>query len=293
MKAYLFPGQGAQFSGMGKELYEKSGLARSFFSAANDILGYDITKIMFEGTEEELKQTKTTQPAVFLHSVIMSMVMGDDFCPDAVAGHSLGEFSALVAAKALSFDDGLKLVLKRAESMQKACMLVPSTMAAVLNVDDNIVEQICRKIDDIIIPANYNSPGQVVISGTVKGVETAVQLLNEAGYRRIFPLKVGGAFHSTLMQPASEELKKAIKITIFSTPVCPVYQNVSAQAVTNPEIIKSNLILQLTSPVLWKQSIQNMVSAGINEFIEVGPGTVLQGLVKKTIPGAIVSSADC
>jgi len=292
MKAYLFPGQGAQFSGMGKELYEKSGLARSFFSAANDILGYDIAKIMFEGTEDELKQTRVTQPAIFLHSVIMSMVMGKEFSPDAVAGHSLGEFSALVAAGAVSFEDGLKLVYKRAESMQKACMLFPSNMAAVLNVDDAVVEEICRTIDDVIIPANYNSPGQIVISGTVKGVEKAVQLLKEAGHRRVFPLKVGGAFHSPLMQHAADELKEAINETVFIAPVCPVYQNVSARAVIIPETIKSNLILQLTSPVLWKQSVQNMLTDDINEFIEVGPGTVLQGLVKKIFPAAVVSSAN-
>jgi len=291
MKAYLFPGQGAQFSGMGKDMFDKSELARDLFEKANIILGFNITKIMFEGTEDELKQTNITQPAIFLHSVIMAAVMGGTFIPQAVAGHSLGEFSALVAAKAMSFEDGLVLVSKRAQLMQKACLLTPSTMAAVLNVDDKIVEEICSRVDDIVIPANYNSPGQIVISGTINGVETAIKLLNEAGYRRILPLKVGGAFHSPLMQPASDELQKAILNTKFDTPVCPVYQNVSAEAVSNPELIKSNLVLQLTSPVLWKQSVQNMLNDGYTEFIEVGPGTALQGLVKKTDASAIVSSA--
>lgn len=290
MKAFLFPGQGAQFPGMGKDLYEKNHLAKTLFENADSILGFPITKVMFEGSEEDLKQTAITQPAVFLHSVILALVMGDSFRPDAVAGHSLGEFSALVSIGVLTFEDGLKLVAKRAEAMQKACNITLSSMAAVLNVDDAVVEEICREVEDIVVPANYNSPGQIVISGTVSGIGTAIRLLNEAGHKRIWPLKVSGAFHSPLMKPAAEELKAAVELTRFHTPTCPVYQNVTALPATEAGIIRENLIRQLTSPVLWKQSIQRMFASGIAEFYETGPGTVLQGLVKKTEPSALVSS---
>lgn len=281
MKAYIFPGQGAQFSGMGSDLYEQSPLAKSLFDKANKILGFDITKIMFEGSAEDLKQTQVTQPAVFLHATILAQVLGDSFTPDMVAGHSLGEFSALVANQSLSFEDGLKLVSKRAQSMQKACSLEPSTMAAVLGLEDSVVEQICHDTPGTVVAANYNCPGQLVISGSVSAVEETCDKLKEAGARRALILPVGGAFHSPLMAPAQDELGQAIETTHFSTPICPVYQNVTASAVVDPSEIKSNLLSQLTAPVRWTQSVQQMIQDGASEFIEVGPGNVLQGLVKK------------
>ena len=281
MKAFVFPGQGAQFVWMGKDLYEQNALAHDLFEKANEILGFRITDIMFSGTEDELKQTKVTQPAIFLHSVILAKTLGDDFKPDMVAGHSLGEFSALVAAGALSFEDGLKLVATRARAMQKACEVTPSTMAAVLALPNEKVEEICASIDDIVAPANYNCPGQVVISGTVTGVDAACPKMLEAGAKRALKLKVGGAFHSPLMQPAHDELAQAINTADFHTPVCPVYQNVDALPHTDPVEIKNNLIAQLTAPVKWTQIIQNMVKDGLTEVVELGPGAVLQGLVKK------------
>lgn len=281
MKAFVFPGQGAQFVGMGKDLYEQNALAHDLFEKANEILGFRITDIMFSGTEDELKQTKVTQPAIFLHSVILAKTLGDDFNPDMVAGHSLGEFSALVAAGALSFEDGLKLVATRAMAMQKACEVTPSTMAAVLALPNEKVEEICASIDDIVAPANYNCPGQVVISGTVTGVDAACPKMLEAGAKRALKLKVGGAFHSPLMQPAHDELANAINAADFHTPVCPVYQNVDALPHTDPTEIKNNLIAQLTAPVKWTQIIQNMVKDGLTEVVELGPGAVLQGLVRK------------
>ena len=288
-KGYLFPGQGAQFVGMGKDLYETSALAKDLFEKANEILGFRITDLMFEGTDEDLRQTKVTQPAIFLHSVILAKTLGDDFKPDMTAGHSLGEFSALVAAGALSFEDGLQLVYKRALAMQKACELNPSTMAAILALPDEKVEEICASIDDVVVPANYNCPGQIVISGTMSGIETACELMKEAGAKRALQLKVGGAFHSPLMEPAREELSAAIEATQFSTPICPVYQNVSTVGETNPEVIKANLVAQLTAPVKWTQSVQNMIEGGATEFVELGPGSVLQGLVSKIHKGAVVS----
>lgn len=282
MKAYVFPGQGAQFTGMGHDLFEKSTIARDLFEKANNILGFKITEVMFTGTEDDLKQTRVTQPAVFLHSVILAKVLGDDFRPDMVAGHSLGEFSALVANKVLTFEDGLKLVFARAMAMQKACEANPSTMAAILGLEDTVVEKVCSTItEEVVVAANYNSPGQVVISGSVAGIELACQKLKEAGAKRALPLKVGGAFHSPLMEPARIELAEAINNTKFTKGICPVYQNVTAQPVTDPEIIKVNLIKQLTAPVRWTQTMQNMIADGARSFIEVGPGTVLQGLVKK------------
>ncbi len=280
MKAYIFPGQGAQFSGMGKELYENSESAKELFEKANTILGFRITDIMFEGTAEELKETKVTQPAVFLHSVILAKTL-ENFKPDMVAGHSLGEFSALVANGVLSFEDGLKLVLKRALAMQKACEIKPSTMAAVLNLEDKIVEDICASIDGIVVAANYNCPGQLVISGEYKAVELACEKMKEAGAKRALILPVGGAFHSPMMKPAREELAAAIEATTFLTPSCPVYQNVTASAVSDPNEIKKNLILQLTAPVRWTQSVQQMIQDGATSFTEVGPGKVLIGLVGK------------
>ncbi|MCE5332759.1 MAG: ACP S-malonyltransferase [Bacteroidales bacterium] len=289
MKAYVFPGQGAQFVGMGKDLYEQSPLAKEYFEKANNILGFRITDLMFEGTSEDLKQTKVTQPAVFLHSVISALVLGDAFKPEMVAGHSLGEFSALVAAGALSFDDGLKLVYARAMAMQKACETEPSTMAAVLGLSDEVVEEVCDSITGlIVVPANYNCPGQLVISGSIEGIDKACELLKEKGAKRALKLPVGGAFHSPLMQPASEELQTAINSTTFSIPVCPVYQNVNAYPQTNPNEIKQNLIAQLTAPVRWTQTVKNMVTDGATEFIELGPGDVLKGLVKKISPDVIV-----
>jgi len=282
MKAYIFPGQGAQYVGMGKNLYEESTLARSMFEEANDILGFRITDLMFAGSDEDLRQTRVTQPAIFLHSVILATNLGDSFQPQMVAGHSLGEFSALVAAKALTFADGLRLVSARAMSMQKACEAEPSTMAAIIGLDDETTEKILAKIDEIVVPANYNSPGQLVISGSVKGIEIACEKLKTAGAKRALPLKVGGAFHSPLMEPARIELAEAINKTTFHNPVCPVYQNVNALPATDPDIIKQNLIDQLTSPVRWTQTVLNMISDGARTFIEVGPGTVLQGLVKKS-----------
>ena len=279
MKAYVFPGQGAQFSGMGKDLYENSPLAKELFEKANEILGFRITDIMFEGTAEELKETKVTQPAVFLHSVILAKVL--DVKPDMVAGHSLGEFSALVVNGALSFEDGLKLVSQRAMAMQKACEITPSTMAAVLNLDDKIVEDICASIDGVVVAANYNCPGQLVISGEYKAVELACEKMKEAGAKRALILPVGGAFHSPMMEPAREELAAAIEATTFSTPICPVYQNVTASAVSDANEIKKNLIIQLTAPVKWTQSVQQMIADGATSFTEVGPGKVLVGLVNK------------
>ena len=281
MKAYIFPGQGAQFDGMGKDLYDGFDLAKERFAQANDILGFDIAKIMFEGTAEELRQTRVTQPAIFLHSVISAELLGDDFKPDMVAGHSLGEFSALVANKTLHFEDALRLVSKRAEAMQKATEMVDSTMAAILNLDDKVVEDVCRKIDGIVAAANYNCPGQLVISGETDAVKRANEALLEAGARRAVLLPVGGAFHSPLMEPAREELALAIKETTFYQPIAPVYQNVTASAVTNPEEIKKNLMKQLTAPVRWTQSVQQMIADGATEFYEVGPGKVLLGLLRK------------
>ena len=291
MKAYVFPGQGAQFSGMGLDLYEKSPEAQDLFNQANDILGFSITDIMFEGSAEDLKQTKVTQPAVFLHSVILSKVLGDNFKPDMVAGHSLGELSALVANKVLSFEDGLKLVSQRAQAMQKACELEPSTMAAVLGLEDEMVESVCSETEGIVVAANYNCPGQLVISGAYDAVEKACENLKERGARRAMILPVGGAFHSPLMEPARKDLATAIENTNFSDPSCPIYQNVSTFAVTDPADIKKNLVFQLTAPVKWTQSVQNMIKDGASEFIEVGPGKVLQGLVKKIDRGMQTSSA--
>src|SRR5690606_2693293 len=279
MKAYVFPGQGAQFTGMGKDLYENSPLAKELFEKANDILGFRITDIMFEGTAEELKETKVTQPAVFLHSVILAKVL--NVKPDMVAGHSLGEFSALVVNGTLSFEDGLKLVSQRAIAMQKACEIKPSTMAAVLNLDDKIVEDICASIDGVVVAANYNCPGQLVISGEYKAVELACEKMKEAGAKRALILPVGGAFHSPMMEPAREELAAAIEATTFHDPICPVYQNVTANAVSDPAEIKANLITQLTAPVRWTQSVQQMIADGATSFTEVGPGKVLMGLIGK------------
>jgi [acyl-carrier-protein] S-malonyltransferase len=281
MKAYVFPGQGAQFSGMGKDLYENSSQAKELFHQANEIMGFDIMKIMFEGTDEELKQTKVTQPAIFLHSTILAACLGDSFQPNMVAGHSLGEFSSLVANKCISFEDGLKLVAQRAMAMQKACEIEPSTMAAILGLEDAVVERICGEIDGVVVPANYNCPGQLVISGSVPAVEAACAKLSEAGAKRALVLQVGGAFHSPLMEPAREELAAAIENTNFNQPICPVYQNVTANAVSNPDEIKKNLVLQLTAPVRWTQTMQQMLADGATEVIEVGPGKVLQGLFKK------------
>ncbi len=281
MKAYVFPGQGSQYSGMGLDLFDGAPIAKELFLEANKILGFEITKTMFEGSDEELKQTRITQPAIFLHSVITAKAMGDRFKPDMVAGHSLGEFSALVANGALSFSDGLSLVYKRAMAMQKACEITPSTMAAILGLEDNIVEEICASIDGVVVPANYNSPGQLVISGSFEAINIAVEKLTTAGAKRAIVLPVGGAFHSPLMEPARQELEKAINETHFSNPICPVYQNVNAKAVTDPNQIKLNLVAQLTSPVKWTQTMQQMIADGMTELIEVGPGKVLQGLVKK------------
>ena len=282
MKAFVFPGQGAQFVGMGKDLYENNPVAKEMFYKANEILGFNITDLMFNGTDEDLRQTKVTQPAIFLHSVILAKTMGDDFNPDMVAGHSLGEFSALVAAGALSFEDGLRLVSARAQAMQKACEKTPSTMAAVLALPDARVEELCASVTEgVVVPANYNCPGQIVISGSIEGVDAACAKMLEAGAKRALKLKVGGAFHSPLMEPARAELADAIAHTDFHAPKCPVYQNVNAEPQTDPETIKKNLIAQLTAPVRWTQTIQNMIAAGADTFVEVGPGAVLQGLVKK------------
>ncbi len=292
MKAYIFPGQGAQFTGMGLDLYEKSPLAQELFEKANDILGFSITDVMFEGTQEALKETKVTQPAIFLHSVILAKVLGDDFKPEMVAGHSLGELSALVANGVLSFEDGLTLVSKRALAMQKACEIKPSTMAAVLGLEDKIVEDTCAEIDGVVVAANYNCPGQLVISGEVEAIEKACEVLTEKGARRALVLPVGGAFHSPMMEPAREELAKAIEETVFSEPTCPVYQNVVAKAVTNPAEIKENLMAQLTAPVKWTQCIQAMIADGGTEFVEVGPGKVLQGLMRKIDRSVAASGAS-
>ena len=288
MEAFVFPGQGAQFTGMGKDLYESNPLAKELMDKANEILGFEITKVMFEGTDEELRQTKVTQPAVFLHSVISALCMGDEFKPDMTAGHSLGEFSALVAAGALSFEDGLTLVSKRAMAMQKACEAAPSTMAAIIGLADEEVEKICAEVStegNVVVPANYNNPGQLVISGNIDAVNTACEKLKEAGAKRALPLKVGGAFHSPLMQPAKEELQAAIEATEFHTPKCPVYQNVDAEAHTDPQEIKQNLIAQLTAPVRWTYEVQNMIAAGATDFTECGPGKALQGMIAKIAKG--------
>ena len=281
MKAYVFPGQGSQYPGMGKDLYENHQQAQQLFDKANQILGYKITDVMFEGSEEDLKQTKVTQPALFLHSVILSQLMGDKARPDMVAGHSLGEFSALVANEALSFEDGLQLVYKRAMAMQKACEKEPSTMAAIMGLKDEEVEQVCRNIDETVVPANYNTPGQLVISGSVDGIDKAIEQLKEKGAKRAIKLKVGGGFHSPFMEPAKNELETAIENTQFSDPICPVYQNASAKPSQNPAEIKTNLINQLTSPVKWTQTIQNMINDGAESFTEVGAGKALQGMIKK------------
>ncbi|RED21988.1 [acyl-carrier-protein] S-malonyltransferase [Flavobacterium cutihirudinis] len=291
MKAYVFPGQGAQFTGMGKDLYENSALAKELFEKANEILGFRITDIMFEGTAEELKETKVTQPAVFLHSVILAKTLGEDFKPEMVAGHSLGEFSALVANGTLSFEDGLKLVSQRALAMQKACEITPSTMAAVLGLADNIVEEVCASIDGVVVAANYNCPGQLVISGETTAVEKACEAMKAAGAKRALILPVGGAFHSPMMEPAREELAAAIEATTFSTPICPVYQNVTANAVSDANEIKKNLIIQLTAPVKWTQSVQQMIADGATLFTEVGPGKVLAGLINKIDKEAVTANA--
>jgi [acyl-carrier-protein] S-malonyltransferase len=281
MKGYIFPGQGAQFVGMGKDLYDNSPLAKDLFEKANEILGFRITDIMFSGTDEDLKQTKVTQPAIFLHSVILAKVLGENFKPQMVAGHSLGELSALVANGVLQFEDGLKLVSKRALAMQKACEAVPSTMAAILGLEDDVIEKICAEIEGVVVPANYNSPGQLVISGSIPAVEAACAKLTEAGAKRAMILPVGGAFHSPLMEPAREELAAAIEATHFANPTCPVYQNVNAKAVTDPAEIKKNLVMQLTAPVKWTQIMNQMIADGCTSVVEVGPGKVLQGLFKK------------
>ncbi|MFP3859284.1 MAG: ACP S-malonyltransferase [Bacteroidales bacterium] len=291
MKAYVFPGQGAQYVGMGKNLYDNTQLGKEYFEKANEILGFRITDIMFEGTDEDLKQTKVTQPAIFLHSVILSKTI-EGFKPDMVAGHSLGEFSALVANGALNFEDGLSLVYKRALAMQKACEAEPSTMAAVMGLKDEQVEEACKNIDEVVVPANYNSPGQIVISGSVSGIDKAIEILQEKGAKRAIKLKVGGAFHSPLMEPARKELEEAINSTSFNQPSCPVYQNVSAEASDNPTKIKENLVKQLTSPVRWTQTVENMIKDGAQSFVEVGPGKVLQGLIKKVDRKMPTESAD-
>ena len=292
IKAFVFPGQGAQFVGMGKDLFDQSSKAKEMFHKANKILGFKITDMMFDGTDEDLRQTKVTQPAIFLHSVILASVL-EDFDPSMVAGHSLGEFSALVANKVLTFEDGLKLVAKRANAMQKACEMQPGTMAAVIGMEDDQVEKICASVSDtVVVPANYNSPGQIVISGSIEGVEKASEMLNEAGAKRVLPLKVGGAFHSPLMEPARVELAEAINETKFNPGICPIYQNVTGQSVTDPEIIKKNLVAQLTSPVRWTQTMLNMIANGLNSVVEVGPGTVLQGLFKKVDRNLQMSSAS-
>lgn len=292
MRAYIFPGQGAQFVGMGKDLYETSAQAKDLFEKANEILGFRITDVMFNGTDEDLKQTNVTQPAIFLHSVILAKVLGDDFKPDMVAGHSLGEFSALVSAGALSFEDGLRLVAARANAMQKACELQPSTMAAILGLDDFTVEDICQRVSDVVVPANYNCPGQLVISGSIAGIDKACELLTAAGAKRALKLNVGGAFHSPLMEAARVELEAAIVATQFNEPICPVYQNIDAKPYTEVEAIKANLIAQLTGSVKWTQTVQKMLADGGTEFVEVGPGNVLQGLVKKVDRSVSTSSAS-
>lgn len=292
MKAFVFPGQGAQFVGMGKDMYDNFAEAKTMFEKANGILGFRITDLMFEGTDEDLRQTKVTQPAIFLHSVILAKTMGGKFCPDMVAGHSLGEFSALVAAGALSFEDGVTLVSKRAMAMQKACEMHPSTMAAIIALPDETVEKICSEVEGVVVPANYNCPGQLVISGTEEAIDEACKRLSEAGAKRALKLSVGGAFHSPLMEPARVELAEAIEKAPFSRPVCPVYQNVSTVAETDPDVIKANLVKQLTSPVKWTQSVQHMIADGATEFIEVGPGKVLQGLVKKIDKGMNAHSIE-
>ena len=291
IKAYVFPGQGAQFVGMGKDLYEKSSQAKDMFKKANRILKFDITDVMFEGTDDDLRQTKVTQPAIFLHSVILASLL-DDFEPSMVAGHSLGEFSALVANKVLTFEDGLRLVRKRAMAMQKACEVQPGTMAAVVGAEDSLIEEVCASIKDmVVVPANYNCPGQLVISGSVEGVDAASEKLKEAGAKRVVPLSVGGAFHSPLMEPARLELAEALNETTFSQGICPIYQNVTGQSVSDPEIIKKNLISQLTAPVLWTQTMTNILANGARSIVEVGPGTVLQGLFRKLDRNLDLSSA--
>jgi len=284
MKAWVFPGQGAQFVGMGKDLYDNTLIGKELFEKANKILGFRITSLMFEGTDEDLKQTKVTQPAIFLHSVILAATLSDKSAPNMVAGHSLGEFSASVVAKVLSFEDGLRLVMIRAQAMQKACNAKPSTMAAIVGLDDKIVIEVLNSIDKVVVPANYNGPQQIVISGSLKGIEIAFQRLKEAGAKRIIPLNVGGAFHSPLMEPAHAELTKAINETTFNQPTCPIYQNVNAKPATNPAVIRENLIAQLISPVRWYQTVLNMVADGACTFIEVGPGNVLQSLIKRIVP---------
>ena len=291
MKAYIFPGQGAQYVGMGKDLYDRSSLAKEMFEKANQILGFRITDVMFSGDASDLKMTKVTQPSIFLHSTILAAVLGNSFTPNMAAGHSLGEFSALTACGALSFDDGLLLVSKRAMAMQKACEKRPSTMAAILGAEDSVVEEVCASISEIVVPANYNSPGQIVISGSNEGIDRAIEALNEKGVRRTLKLAVGGAFHSPLMESAKMELESAIRSLTFKAPVCPIYQNVNAKASTDPDIIKTNLVSQLTSPVRWTQTVINMVEDGAKTFIEVGPGNVLQGLVKKINSEVLTESA--